>query len=97
MLQRIDLIGNLVADAEEKTGADGRAFISFRVAVNDQSSDEKKTTYYDGTSSRVNLAQYLKKGKQVFASGKLTLSVSQKDSKAYLNAYVSAKEVEMLG
>ena len=44
MLQKIDLIGNLVADAEIKTGKDGSEFIGFRVAVSENFAEEKRTT-----------------------------------------------------
>ena len=46
MLQKIDLIGTLVADAEIKNGKDGSEFIAFRVAASESSGEEKRTTYY---------------------------------------------------
>ena len=49
MYLRIDLIGNLVADAEVRTGKDGNEFISFRVAVNEPHGEEKRTTFFDVT------------------------------------------------
>ena len=45
MLHRIDLIGNLVADAEIRTGKAGSEFIGFRVAVSENSGEEKRTPY----------------------------------------------------
>lgn len=97
MLQKIDLIGNIVADAELKTGKDGREFISFRVAVNEGNGEEKKTTYYDVTYVKSGVLQYLKKGQSVFVSGRLSLAVALKDDKAFLNAYVSAKDIDLCG
>ena len=47
MLQRIDLIGNLVADAEIRTGKDGNEFIGFRLAVRENSGEEKRSTFYE--------------------------------------------------
>ena len=51
MLQKIDLIGNLVADAEIRSGKEGGEYIAFRVAVSEHSGEEKNTTYYEVTCS----------------------------------------------
>ena len=93
MLQKIDLIGNLVADAEIRTGKDGSEFIGFRVAVSELSAEEKNTIFYEVTCAKSGVIEYLKKGQQVFLSGKLSLSVNIKDDKAYLNARVKAKDL----
>lgn len=93
MLQKIDLIGNLVVDAEIRTGKDGSEYISFRVAVSEHSAEEKNTTYYEVTCSKSGVIEYLKKGQQVFVSGRLSLSVHVKDDKGYLNARVKAKDL----
>ena len=95
MLQKIDLIGNLVADAEIRTGKDGSEFISFRVAVSENSQEEKRTTYYEVNCHKSGVIEYLKKGQQVFVSGRLSLNAIAKDGKAYLNAYVSAAFVNL--
>ena len=93
MLQKIDLIGNLVADAEIKTGKDGSEFIGFRVAVSENSGEEKRTTYYEVSCHKSGVIEYLKKGQQVFVSGRLSLSVYVKEDKGYLNAKVKAKDL----
>lgn len=93
MLQKIDLIGNLVSDAEIRTGKDGNDFISFRVAASESNGEEKRTTYYEVGCHKSGIIEYLKKGQQVFVSGRLSINAICKDGKAYLNAYVSAKDV----
>lgn len=95
MLQKIDLIGNLVADAEIRTGKDGSEFIGFRVAVSENSGEEKRTTFYEVSCHKSGVIDYLKKGQQVFVSGRLSISAVCKDGKAYQNAYVSAAFVNL--
>ena len=95
MLQKIDLIGNLVADAEIKTGKDGNEFISFRIAVTDLYGEEKRTTYYEVSCHKSGVIEYLKKGQQVFVSGRLSINAVSKDGKAYQNNYVSAVFVNL--
>lgn len=93
MLQKIDLIGNLVADAEIKQGKDGSEYIAFRVAASESFGEEKRSTYYEVSCKRSGVLEYLKKGQQVFVSGRLSISANCKDGKAFLNAYVSASHV----
>ena len=97
MLQKIEIIGNLVSDAELRAGKDGKEFISFRVAASEQSGEEKKTTYYDVNQGKSGVLDYLKKGQQVYVSGRLSISAVCKDGKAFLNAYISAKDLVLLG
>lgn len=93
MLQKIDLIGNLVADAEVKTRKDNSEYISFRVAAHETMGEERKTTYYEISMGKSKVIEFLKKGQQVFISGKLSLSINTKDDRTYLNAHVSAKDL----
>ena len=95
MYQRIDLIGNLVADAEIRSGKEGGEYIAFRVAVSEHSGEEKNTTYYEVTCSKSGVIEYLKKGQQVFVSGRLSINAVSKDGKAYQNNYVSAVFVNL--
>lgn len=97
MLQKVEIIGNLVSDAEVKTGKDGKEFVSFRVAVSEGSGEERKSTYYDISYVKSGLLQYLTKGQAVYVSGRLSLSAVAKDGKAYLNAYVGAKDIVLVG
>ena len=93
MYQRIDLIGNLVADAEVRTGKDGNEFISFRVAANEYHGEEKRATFYEVNCRKTDVIKLLKSGTQVFVTGRISLSAVCKDGKAYTNAYVSAANV----
>lgn len=97
MLQKIEIIGNLVSDAELRNGKDGKEFVSFRVAASEGSGDDRRTTYYDVSFSRSGLLQYLKKGQCVYVSGRLSLSAVCREDKAFLNAYVSARDIVLLG
>lgn len=97
MLQKIEVIGNLVSDAEVKSGKDGKEFISFRIAASEQSGEEKRTTYYDVKFGKSGVLDYLRKGQQVYVSGRLSLSAVCKDGKAFLNAYISARDLVLVG
>jgi len=97
MLQKVEIIGNLVSDAEVKNGKDGKEFVSFRVAVSEGNGEDRKTTYYDVNYVKSGLLQYLKKGQTVYVSGRLSISAVPKDGKAYLNAYVGAKDIVLVG
>ena len=96
MYQRIDLIGNLVADAEVRTGKDGTEFISFRVAVNELHGEEKRTTFYDVTYRKSDVIKYLKTGVKVFVTGRPSFNAVAKDGKVYQNNYVYASDVELM-
>ena len=93
MLQRIDLIGNLVADAEIKTGKDGKDFISFRLAVSENFGEEKRTTFFNVTCAKSGVIEYLKEGIQVFVTGRFGVSNREKDGKMYTNLNVTASQV----
>lgn len=98
MLQRIEIIGNLVADAEVKTSQSGNEFVAFRVAVNENLGDEKKATFFDISYPKNNVFPYLKAGLKVYVSGKLSISVTLgKDGKPYQNAYIQGRDLELLG
>ena len=97
MLQKIEIIGNLVQDAELKSGREGKEFISFRVAASEQSGEDRKTTYYDVVAGKSGVLSYLKKGQTVYVSGRLSLSAVCKDGKAFLNASVSARDLVLVG
>lgn len=97
MLQKIEIIGSIVADAELKTSRSGNEYTGFRVMVSETFGDEKRTTFYDVAFSRNGLVGYLKKGRQVYVSGRLSLSAVCRDGKAYLNAYITANDVELCG
>ena len=96
MLQKIEIIGNVVADAELKQSKSGNQYVSFTVAVNEGNGDEKRTTYYDVGTSKTGVLNYIKKGRTIYVSGRLSLSAVCRDNKAYLNAYVTASEIDLM-
>ena len=96
MLQKIEIIGNVVADAELKQSKSGNQYVSFTVAVNEGNGDEKRTTYYDVGTSKTGILNYIKKGRTIYVSGRLSLSAVCRDNKAYLNAYVTASEIDLM-
>lgn len=96
MLQKVEIIGNIVADAELKSTKDGREFVSFRVAVDDGMGDSKRVTYYDVSYVKNGAFDYLKKGQCVYVTGGLSLAVVQKEDKAFLNAYVFARDRDVV-
>ena len=97
MLQKIEIIGNLVSDAELKSGNDGKQFIVFRVGVYENHGEERKSTYYDVSYPNGGIFNYLKKGRQVYVSGKLSISATLWNNAPYLNARISAKDIELIG
>lgn len=67
---RLQIIGNLAADAREIQGKDGKPnFISFTVISNDKFGEREITTSVEVTAPSTGVLQYLKKGKKVFVEG----------------------------
>lgn len=69
-MQKIEIIGNLVADAamvQSKTG--GEPFMSFKVTCNEKKGDSDIKTTYEVTGKSTGVFQFLKTGKKVFVSG----------------------------
>lgn len=97
MLQKVEIIGKVVADAELKQSKNGNQYVSFTVVVTEKMGDEKKSTFYDVGYGRTGILNYVKTGRVIYVSGRLSLSSICKDGNAYLNAYVSASEVDLIG
>lgn len=95
-MQNAQIIGNIVADAESKKSRDGSEYVVFRVAVNENRGDEKKTQYFDVYYQKTGVQKYLKKGQKVFVGGHLGLSAVNRDGNVYINATISAKDVELI-
>lgn len=95
MLQKIEIIGSIVSDAELKEGRDGSKFIVFRVGVYENFGEERRSTFYDVTYPNSKILAYLKKNRIVYVSGRLSLRVNTRDGEAYLNARISAKDIEL--
>lgn len=80
---KISIIGNLGADPELKYTADGKPRLEMRVATNERRKSaggewEDKTTWYRvimfGERS-VKLAEWLRKGRKVYAEGRLQVDL----------------------
>ena len=103
MLQTI-IIGHLGADAEVKS-ANGREFVTFRIANTDKWTDDagqvhEQTTWVDCImNGRPKVADYLKKGIQVYAAGSVSLRVysSAKDRCMKAGITINVRSVELLG
>lgn len=103
MLQT-SVIGHLGADAEFKN-ANGKEFVTFRVANTEKWTDDagqvhENTTWVDCIlNGRPNVANFLKRGQQVYAAGSLSLRVysSAKDRCMKAGATINVKQIELLG
>ena len=97
-------IGHLGSDAEVKQ-ANGREFTTFRVAHTDKWTDEggvphEVTTWVDCImNGRQKVAEYLKKGQQVYVSGSVSLRVysSAKDHCMKAGLTINVQSIELLG
>lgn len=103
-MTKIEVIGNLGADAEIRTG-EGYKFVSFRVADTQKWTDQEGkehtvTDWYDCTMNNVEsgVIPYLLRGTKVYIRGnarpKLYSSASERKMKATIS--VSVVEVELL-
>ncbi|MEO6285820.1 MAG: single-stranded DNA-binding protein [Dyadobacter sp.] len=73
-MQKLTLIGNLGADAVIRQSPGKDDFLSFKVActesfTNNSGDKTERTTWYDCTSKKTHLAQFLKKGHQLHVEG----------------------------
>lgn len=103
---RIEMIGNLGADAEVKEN-NGRKFISFRVAHSDKwkdavSGQEHVSTVWASCALNGdggNLLQYLKKGVKVFLRGSMSMNIysSPKTHQMECGLNISVWELELCG
>lgn len=101
---KILMIGTLGADCEKKS-ADGNKFTTFRIAHNEVWTDEagqehSNTIWVDATmSDHPKVAEYLKRGTQVYLEGYPTLRVysSPKDRCMKAGMTIRVQRVELLG
>jgi len=108
---RITLIGNLGADPELAFDAQNRPRLSMRVAVTERprtANAEEKTTWYrvtvfgragaeDGKSRPEKLAEFLRKGHEVFVTGRLEArTYDGKDGTTQIGLSVVADEFVLL-
>lgn len=102
---KAELIGNLGADAEIKSG-EGYAFVSMRIANTEKWKAEDGTVYTDTqwidvvySKTDSGLLPFLKSGVKVFVRGFVRLRVysSQKDRKMKAGLTINATEIELCG
>lgn len=94
---KIEAIGNLGKDAEQKT-IGGNTYASFSIAVTKRVKGENKTIWYNVMKSDKDgkLTPYLVKGMKVFVSGEPTLSayISKNTGNAIAELTIWANELE---
>ena len=102
---RIEVIGNLGADAQVKE-SNGSKFVTMRIAHSEVWKDEKnekheKTIWIDATMNDADskLLPYLKQGVKVFVRGNGSLRVysSPKDRMMKAGATINVREIELVG
>lgn len=107
MYQRIEIIGNLGTDPEQRETASGTV-TSFSVAVNRRYKGEDTTVWFrvSAWNKLAEIAyQYLSKGRQVFVAGVLTADYAtgapriytRKDGQPAANFEIMANEIQFLG
>lgn len=89
---------NIGADAELKTIND-RQYITFRGASTDKRKDQTDTIWVSVllSSQNDNLLQYLRKGQQVFVSGRMTAKIYQSQQSFGIDITVFANIVQLCG
>ena len=105
-LNRCEFIGRLAKDPEMRYSADGNAICSFSIGVNfeykNKAGEPTKTVTWVRISAFSHLAgicgDYLKKGSQIYISGKWTTRKWQnKDGVDQYSTEVVADQMQMLG
>ncbi len=105
-LNKVQIIGNLGRDAELKYTSGGQAVSSFNVATTEKwtgkdGQKNEKTEWHRCTlwgKTAESLSQYLVKGKQIYAEGKLsTRSWDDKDGNKKYTTEINVQNVVLLG
>lgn len=91
-MKAITIAGRSTKDSEVRQ-KEGREFATFSLAVADGYGQNKGVMFFDVITSNTKLAAYIKKGKQVVASGEL--KTREYNGKTYLS--VSANHLELMG
>ena len=93
-MQQITISGTLLSDVEKGTDKNGRTFLRFTVSCgwNDQDNRTQYTHYR--CTCYVGGYEKLKKGDQVFVTGKLTATIGYDDDRnAFLNMDVMVYQI----
>lgn len=97
-LNDVKLLGRLVRDPELQTGASGKHFCKFTVAVNRETGDQAdfiKCVTFNDTAK--NLAQYMSKGSQILVDGSIqTGSYTNKEGVKVYTTDVLVKRIKYL-
>lgn len=91
-----NILGNLGKDAEIKN-INGKEYLSFSVASTEKKGESESTTWISVLSSNTNLLPYLKKGQQVFVSGRLSASIYQSQQSVGIDLSVFAQTMQLCG
>ena len=92
-MQSIFIAGNLAADCETIQGKEGSEFLKFNVAVNN--GQDERPTYYSCRTKKSGVADRLKKGRFIAASGELRVSTNEKDGKTFVNLDVWVNRLDV--
>jgi len=94
----VKAIGRLGKDATWKEIKDGKTYASFVMAV-DPFRGANETMWIDCMYRTDNqkLVEYLKKGRQVYVSGRFTTSVDEFNDKVTARTTIWANDLELLG
>ena len=92
-----NIIGNLGRDAEVKKIND-KDYLSFSVASTEKKGDQETTTWVSClASNNPNLLPYLKKGQQVFVSGRMSARIYQSDNNIGMDISLFAHVLQLCG
>ncbi len=99
-LNQCNFIGRLGKDPETRYTGNGDPVVSFSIACGWKSKDKEGTEWVNVTAFG-NLAgiidQYLKKGSQVYISGRYTTDKYEKDGQTRYSTKIIADRMQMLG
>lgn len=97
-MNKLTIIGNLVADPEKRVTQAGKDVCTFRVAVNRRGTDKADFFRVSAWGELGNnCAQYLTKGTKVAVVGSVSVSTyTNKNGEAAANLEVTAQDVEFL-
>jgi len=96
-MQIIQLIGNLGRDAEVKHIGE-RDYLSFSVACTEKKSGEETTSWYSILYHyQESLLPFLKKGQQVYVSGRLKAGIYQNQQSFGIDLSVFATTLQLCG
>jgi single-strand DNA-binding protein len=99
-LNRAEFIGRLVKDPEMRYAASGTGMCTFTLACG-WKTKEKEGTEYVRVVAYQKLAeiitQYMKKGSQMYVSGRMTTRSYDKDGEKRYSTEVVADQMQMLG